>query len=82
MDKDIEAWLAERDAALASLDMDYARRMMPDAEDDVRLAAMHKARYECTGLAAELRHASGHWLRERELGRMTFAPLLPEGELP
>ena len=75
--------LEERNRALVSLDIDYARRMLPNAtSDQVLLAAMHKARYECTVIASELRHSSGHWLRERGMGRMTGGDLLPEGCLP
>ena len=80
--KEFEEWRAVRNKAFATLDMDYARRVMPAATDDsVRLMALHKARYDCADLAPELRHASGHWLRERGLGS-TMGPLLREGEIP
>ena len=76
-------FLAERDKALIDLDMDWARRTMPDVSDDlVRLMALHKARYEVTTLSAELRHTSGQWLRERGLHRFDGTDLLPEGMLP
>ena len=76
-------FLAERDKALIDLDMDWARRTMPDVSDDlVRLMALHKARYEVTTLPAELRHTSGQWLRERGLSRFDGTDLLPEGMLP
>lgn len=79
----LEAALAERNRALQSLDMDYARRMLPGATSDfVRLVAMHKARYECTAVAPEARHASADWLRQHKLGRATGDDLLPEGQLP
>ena len=73
--------MAERDRALIALDLEYARGLMPATTDDVRLIAMHKARYETTSIPRELRHASGAWLRERSYGRVR-GPLLPEGELP
>ena len=74
--------LAQRNKALLELDMDYARRTMPDASNDyVRLLAMHKARYECTTMPREARHASGEWLRDRGHKRMGGAELLPLGEL-
>ncbi len=83
MSDQLAKMLAERNAALVTLDMDYARRMLPTASsDEVRLLAMHKARYECTAIAAEFRHASGHWLREHGSKRMDGSELLPEGELP
>jgi hypothetical protein len=75
--------VSERNAALSALDMEYARRIMPDASSDyVRLISMHKARYECTSLPASLRHSSGMWLRQRGLKRMTGDAVLPEGVLP
>jgi hypothetical protein len=83
MSDNVELALAERNKALENLDMEYARRMIPMAtSDDVRLMAMHKARYECTDIAAEFRHQSGEWLRNNGCSRMTGDALLPEGELP
>lgn len=82
-DPEFDAFIVERNAALAALDMDYARRMMPDATDDyVRLLVMHKARYETTTMPRELRHESAEWLRSRGSCRMSGLPILPEGELP
>lgn len=81
--KDVQEFIAERNAALESLDMDYARRVMPGhLTDDVRLIGMHKARYESIGCSRESRHASGLWLRERGYGRISGTPILPEGTLP
>ena len=80
---EIQRFVKERDKALANLDMEYARRVIPMAtSDEVRLIAMHKARYEITSLPAELRHESANWLRERGYKRGTGDPLLPEGRLP
>lgn len=76
-------FLDERNNALATLCMSYARRMMPDASSDhVRLTAMHKARYECTHLARELRHQSAEYLNQHGYCRMDGTPLLPTGILP
>jgi hypothetical protein len=73
----------ERNKALTTLDMNYARRLMPEASSDhVRLMAMHKVRYECPFVTDELRHASADWLRKHEYSRMDGTPLLPAGELP
>ena len=74
--------LDKRNKALLEMDMAYMRRVMPGTTDEVREIAAHKARYECTQLPKEARHASGDWLRSRQLGRMTGEALLPEGELP
>jgi len=80
---ELEQWRQERNEALAGLDMDWARKMMPTASNDhVRLTAMHKARYDCTDLAPEQRHQSGYWMRQHGYGRMDGTALLPEGELP
>lgn len=75
-------WLERRNRALANLDMQWAREQSPRvASDEVVLIGLHKARYECRVIAAELRHESGAWLRERNYNR-SHGPLLPEGELP
>jgi hypothetical protein len=79
----LDQWHEQRNAALRTLDMGYARALLPHASsDEVRLMALHKARYECKDIEAELRHASGAWLRERAMGRLSGTPLLPVGELP
>ena len=79
----IEQWKKERNEALTSLDMAWARKMTPTATDDhVRLAAMHKARVECKDIAPELRHSSVEWLRERGHKRMNNMDLPPLGALP
>lgn len=80
--KTLDEELAERTRALIALDMDYVRKMLPLISEHGRLIGMHKARYEATDIPAELRHASGLWLRERNYSRMGGLPLLPEGELP
>lgn len=81
--KDVPEFIAEINAALESLDMDYARRMMAGHfTDDVRLIGMHKARYESIGCSRESRHASGFWLRARGYSRICGGPILPEGMLP
>ena len=82
-ENDMDQWRKYRNEALAALDMDWARQMMPTASNDhVRLTAMHKARYECTDLAAEQRYQSSDWLRQHGYGRMDGTELLAEGELP
>lgn len=79
----MEQWRQERNEALAAMNMEWARQMMPTASDDhVRLTAMHKVRYECTDLADELRLQSGDWLRQHGYSRMDGTALLPEGKLP
>lgn len=78
-----QAWAAERDAALRTLDLDWARRMAPGAaSDEVRLVAMHKARACCAQIPRELRLASVEWLRERGLCLIDGLALPAPGELP
>lgn len=80
---ELERYQKEATAALLALDMKWARQNSPGAScDEVILLAMHKARYEHTGLPADARHASGAWLRERGYKRRGGLPLLPEGQLP
>jgi hypothetical protein len=83
MSKDLKSLIADRNDALRTLDLDYARRMLPGASSDfVRLMAMHKARYECCQIEQELRHASAAWLRSHGFNDMNGNPILPEGQLP
>ena len=73
----------ERDAALTALDMDWARRMMPAASsDEVLLVALHKGRYEVSGVAPSLREASRTWLEEHGWSRLDGIPWPPPGQLP
>ena len=80
--EDIAAYVAERNAALTAMDMEWARRQCPDLDDVPLLWGMHKARYECLHIDAALRHESAAFLRANNLKRYCGAPLLPEGELP
>ena len=64
--QEFNKFITERDKALRSLDMDYARKMMPGATtDEIRLIAMHKARIEVTGLPEGLKIESKRWLTAR-----------------
>lgn len=75
--------IAERNLALIDLDMDYARKLMPTAgSDQIRLVALHKARYETIGIGDKFRLESGDWLRKHGYKRMTGSPVLPKGQLP
>ena len=79
----IEQALKERNAKLTELDMEWARKQMPNASnDEVRLLSMHKARYECTALNRDVRITSYKWLKLRHFKLMTGDDLLPYGELP
>jgi hypothetical protein len=87
----LQAYKDTRNRALLALDMRWARaqareacrvsgRTMPG--DDVLLAGMHKARYECKDLPAEARHESRRWLQERGLVRLGMQAFLPDDQLP
>ncbi len=83
MSAQLEIWIVERNRALRTLDMRYARQAMPGAaSDEVRLIAMHKARYEATGIPKRLRQASRAWLEARGLSRMYGQPWPAESEVP
>lgn len=73
VDAEFEDFSRRRDEALRTLDMDYARTAIPGASsDEVRLMALHKARYETTRIAPELRQESRAWLEERGDTRLEF----------
>ena len=88
--KDIEEQIAaltkQRDQALCTLDLKWARRMIapfdPHVTDFVLLTAMHKVRYDTPRLPEALRHESGEWLRANGMKCLFGLPLLPPGELP
>lgn len=80
---EIAVWLTRRNEALRTLDIAWAREQFPSASsDEVLLASLHKARYDCRALADELRLESGEWLRARGLGAMQGRDLEAPGELP
>lgn len=79
------AWEAEMRAALCRMDLAWARQQIPpghNPSNETLTLSLHKARYGCSLVPRELRHASGHWLRERGFTGFMGEPLLPEGELP
>jgi hypothetical protein len=79
----LDEYVEERRKGLSTLNMEWARQVLPAAiDDETRLIAMHKARYDCPDITAELRHESGRWLRERGYGALGGRPLLDEGLLP
>jgi hypothetical protein len=81
MSEAAELWKAERDVALSTLDLAWARENLPSSSDEVLLAGMHKARYEIPSIADELRHESRRWLEERGRSRFGELPWPPEGVL-
>ena len=79
---DIDAYLERRNKALRALDENFVEEMVPTAPVEMRLLILHKARYDCTVIEADLRHESGRWLRAGGHTQMTGEPILPDGELP
>lgn len=66
---DLEKHLKARNKAFATTDLEWARKMLPQASSDkVVEIGFHKARYGCTVVADELRLASRDWLEERNYG--------------
>ena len=70
----LKDYLEERNKALTELDMDWAMCQMPDASDEVRLVAMHKARVNCLAVTGNLRKQSAKWLVSK--GYSTFCSLM------
>lgn len=80
---DLERYQKEIHDALLTLDLNHARRHLPFASDDqIRLCAMHKARYELTTMPADARHASRDWLERNGYKRLNGADWPPDGMLP
>lgn len=77
--------IAERNDALRRLDLSWAHEQIPEGgprpSNEALLVGMHKARYECTDIEPELRHASRDWLELRGFGRRSGLPWPPAGEL-
>lgn len=79
----IEQWRRGRNRILIDLDVVAAAKQMPGVSSlEVVLLALHKARYVCTDIPANLRHASAAYLRERGSTDLYGQPILPEGQLP
>ena len=71
-----------RNKALSELDMNWATKEYPEANDEELLVYLHKDRVECKDLSDQLRLESVEWLRERGLCRIYGQNLPPPGELP
>lgn len=75
----LERYIAERDRALSSLDMEWAAQQMPYSAPEVRLLAMHKARCEAVMIAPKFQEESREWLRTNGYHRLNDGwPTLPE----
>lgn len=79
---ELKQFLKERDEALVSLDLEYARRKFPQAADETLLMALHKARVEVLTMPETLRRKSMEWLKERGYGPMTEVNWPEDGSLP
>jgi hypothetical protein len=91
-DAALVAFLQERNAALRSLDLAWARKQAdaasdrtgaPRCSDEGLLGAIHNARLLCKDIEPELRHESAAWLREHmpSVYARSMAGV-PEGILP
>ena len=83
LENDLQKWNRARNKALRTLDMRWARReALPDKPpNDVLLAALHKARYQCPAIEVELRMESGRWLLAHGMQGIDGA-IPPDGGLP
>lgn len=81
---ELDAKRLQRNAALRSLDIAWARRAgwVGYATDEQVLGALHMARYECDEIEDRLRFQSRDWLKERGLGRITGIPFEEGDKLP
>lgn len=76
------SFAAERDIALAALDLSWAAKIWPDKTDDERLVALHQTRYETTTLPDPVRLFSRSWLEVNGHGRALGIAWPPRGTLP
>lgn len=79
---DLQSAIAQRNRAFEMLDMNYARAMLPNSSDEVRLVALHKSRYECCQISDDLRRESEAWLKRRGFSRFKGQPWPADGSLP
>lgn len=84
LDSDLDKFLLERDEALRTLDLDWAKKngALRASRDEVVLCSLHKARYETLSIEDALRQESRKWLEERGYSRMFKIPWPQEGKLP
>lgn len=78
----LRAMLAERDTALIALDLEWARKRDPRLTEHALLIGMHKARYECINIPADLREQSRAWLEQYGYLRFEGLPWPDRGVLP
>jgi hypothetical protein len=55
-----------RNAALRSLDIEWARALIPGMTDEGLLIGLHQARCACADMEDELREESAEWLRAHD----------------
>jgi hypothetical protein len=86
LDTEFLAWLVERNTALLTLDLEWARRQLNanprtagrPINDEQLLTIMHKARLEITTMDPDARKESARWLQARGLKTMTHMEPDPE----
>lgn len=79
---ELAAFRRERNAALRTLDLAWARKWCPGGDEAMLLAGLHKARYNCVDIERALRIESAEWLRARGLHDLGGMEILPPGQLP
>lgn len=75
--------LQERDDALRTLDLDWARLQVPyEVQDAVLLLSLHQSRVEVTAIEPDVRRESMQWLKDRGYTRWKGQAWPPNEELP
>lgn len=66
MTQELKAFIKERDAALITLDLEWARKMLhhPEAGEHTLLIALHKARLGVKTIPESYKKESRQWLNE------------------
>lgn len=82
LDKEIDEFVAERNKAFIEMDLNYARERCPKASVKHLEVALHKSRYECTGIPDKYRLASRDWLIKNAHTRKDGLDFLPGDNLP
>jgi len=86
----LDDFLQRRDRALITLDIQWGRWLLQEyhgipadrVSDQAVLVSLHKARYLCSEISAELRRESAAWLLANGFGQTERGRILPDGELP
>jgi hypothetical protein len=81
--KEIAAFVKERDAAMEADDLEWAAKMMPDASSPIVIEmGFHKARIQVLSVSEQKRRESMKWLADRGLTDQFGSPVHHDDPLP